>query len=263
MNSCLYRAQVMHHRLEPKQHRFHYNVFMFYLDLSEIDAIARKFLFISRNKFNYFSFKDSEHLQLPREKPDQSKNINEHITNYIRQNGIKDEIARIMLLTNLNILGYNFNPVSFYFVFGKQEEPLCAIAEVSNTFGEMKPFFLGKEFFDGSNFHLNTKKYFYVSPFIEHDVNFDFNIEIPGEKMNIKIDDYRDDKRFFISTLTGDKKEMTNARLFWYSLRFPFITLQIISLIHWNAFRLWLKKIKYYKKYEYSDLQREIYKPNK
>ena len=56
MNSCLYRAQVMHHRLEPKQHRFHYNVFMFYLDLSEIDAIARKFLFISRNKFNYFSF---------------------------------------------------------------------------------------------------------------------------------------------------------------------------------------------------------------
>jgi DUF1365 family protein len=31
----------MHHRLEPKKHSFHYNVFMFYLDLDEIDGLSR------------------------------------------------------------------------------------------------------------------------------------------------------------------------------------------------------------------------------
>jgi len=72
-NSCLYKAKVMHHRLAPKVHRFHYEVFMFYLDLDEIDSLSKRLKFMSRNKFNLFNFRDKDHLQLPREKPDASK----------------------------------------------------------------------------------------------------------------------------------------------------------------------------------------------
>lgn len=268
MNSCLYRAQVMHHRFEPKQHRFHYNVFMFYFDLDELDTIVKNFSLISRNRFNYFSFRDSEHLQLPKENPDKTKSTKEHITAYIRQQRITEDIGRIMLLTNLNTLGYQFNPVSFFFVFAPSPvgrdgvgPPLCCVAEISNTFREMKLFMLGKEMFDGHKFHLNTTKYFYVSPFTDMDTNFDFNIEIPREKMNIKINDYKDGNKFFISALTGTKKQMTNLRLFWYALRFPLITLQVIGLIHWNALKLWLKKLEYHKKDAHKDLQRDVYNP--
>lgn len=260
MNSCLYRATVMHNRLEPKKHRFHYKVFMFYIDLDELEMLQKKLWLFSTNKFNVFSFRNKEHLQLPSENPDSTKSTKQHIISFLEQNGISFVDQRIMLLTNLNILGYNFNPVSFYFVLNKNNEAECAIAEVSNTFREMKPYFLGKEQLKDNTFHLNTTKYFYVSPFIDHDANFDFKLTIPDEKLNIRIDDVKNEKRFFISTLTGSKKNLTNTNLLFYTVRFPFLTLRIIFLIHWNALMLWLKKLPYHKKTANSDLQRDVYR---
>ena len=70
---------------------------------------------------------------------------------------------------------------------------------MGNTFGEIKPFFVGKENLTGDLFHFNTKKYFYVSPFIDHDNTFDFRLEIPKEKLNIKIDDYKNEKKIFLA----------------------------------------------------------------
>jgi DUF1365 family protein len=270
MNSSLYKAQVMHHRLEPKNFQFHYNVFMFYIDLDELEMLSKKFWFISRNKFNVFAFRDKDHLQLPRENPDKTRSTKEHILDYLKANGVELKAPKIMLLTNLCTFGYQFNPVSFYFISETFPSPVgegpglrACIAEISNTFHEMKPYFIGKECFDGNKFQLNTAKFFYVSPFSEMDSNFDFNLGIPEEKLNIRIDSFGKEKRFFISTLTGTKKELTNAKLAWYALRFPFITMQIILLIHWNALKLWIKKIRYYKKEEYKELQRDVYKPYK
>ena len=74
------------------------------------------------------------------------------------------------------------------------------------------------------------------------------------------IDDFKEDRRFFISTLTGERKPLTNLNLIWYGIRFPFITLKIITLIHWNAIRLWLKKIPYHKKAENQHLQQNVYR---
>lgn len=258
MNSCLYKAQVMHHRLAPKKHSFNYQVFMFYLDLDELDELPKKFFLLSRNRFNFFSFKDKEHLQLPADKPDASKPIKQHLVNYLHQNGFVYSGQKIMLLTNLNVLGYNFNPVSFYFVVDHNNTPLCAVAEVSNTFREMKLYYMGSEKLQQQYFRWRTPKYFYVSPFIKHDAFFDFNLQVPGEKLNLKIDDYQQDERIFISTLTGHRQALSNARLFWYSLRFPLIPLRIMGLIHWNALLLWLKKIRYFKKSEAPNLQRDV-----
>ncbi|MGZ3901012.1 MAG: DUF1365 domain-containing protein [Bacteroidia bacterium] len=259
MNSCLYKALVMHNRIDPKPHRFHYNVFMFYIDLDELDLLPKKFWMVSLNKFNFFSFRDKEHLQLPLDAPDKTKSTKVHIIAYLKENKFDYTGQKIMLLTNLNILGYNFNPVSFYYVFNAKNEVECAIAEVSNTFREMKPYFFSKEQFSENKFHLNTTKYFYVSPFIDHDTNFDFTLYIPGEKLNIKIDDYKNEKRFFISTLSGTRKPLTNSNLILYSVRFPLLTIRIIALIHWNALLLWLKKIPFHKKSANQDLQRNVY----
>ncbi len=243
--------------MEPKQHRFHYKVFMFYLDLDEIDTISRNFSLISRNRFNMFSFRDSDHLQLPADNPDKSKNVKHQITAYLESQNVKLNKPKIYLLTNLRTLGHQFNPVSFYFVY-ENEKPICSVAEVGNTFGEMKLFLLGNETLKKNQYLYRTKKYFYVSPFIEHDVDFDFQLTLPDDKLNLRIDDYRNGERIFIATLTGEKRELTGFRLLWYALRFPFITLRIIGLIHWNAMKLWLKKIPYHKKGDNSNLQRDV-----
>ncbi len=250
----------MHNRLKPKSHRFNYNVFMFYINLDEIDLLCSKHLMLSRNKFNFFSFRDKEHLQLPADKPDTTKNTKQHIISYLANQGFKYSNQTIMLLTNLNILGYNFNPVSFYFVLNSLNEPECVIAEVGNTFGEIKPYLLDKSCLQEDVFHLNTIKHFYVSPYIDHDTNFDFNLKVPLEKLNIRIDDFKNGERFFISTLTGIKKPLNNRTLLLYSIRFPLLTLRIITLIHWNALLLWLKKLPFHKKSENPELQKDVYR---
>ena len=125
INSCLYKAKVMHHRLAPKVHSFHYEIFMFYLDLDEIDGLSKQLKFMSRNRFNLFNFRDKDHLQLPKENPDTTKNIRRHITDYLLTNGVTIDNGRIMVLTNLCTMGYQFNPVSFYFCYDEQEQPIC------------------------------------------------------------------------------------------------------------------------------------------
>jgi DUF1365 family protein len=262
MNSCLYKARVMHNRLSPKKHRFHYDVFMFYLDLDEVDSLSKRLKFMSRNRFNLFNFRDKDHLQLPRENPDTSKNVREHITSYLKENGVDIGKGRIMVLTNLSTLGYQFNPVSFYFCYDEQGNAVCSVVEICNTFHEMKPFFLGDDTRNGDTYHLNTTKYFYLSPFIDMDTQFDFDLQIPGEKLQIKIDDYdKEGNRFFISTLSGQRKPITDANLLLYFISFPLITLKIIGAIHWQALKLWLKKIPYHKKEANNDLQRDVFRP--
>jgi DUF1365 family protein len=260
MNSCLYKAHVMHNRLAPKKHRFHYNVFMFYIDLDELELLKRKLFLFSHNRFNFFSFRDKEHIQLPIEKPDASKSTREQIVIYLKDKGISITTERIMILTNLNVLGYNFNPVSFYYVFNDKDQPLCSIAEVGNTFGELKPYLLTQENLSGNTYHLNTTKHFYVSPFFDHDHNFDFTLTIPRQKLNIRIDTFNKEERVFVSTLTGTQKPLTNLNLFWYSIRFPLITIKIITLIHWNALLIWMKKIPYHKKSEHEHLQKDVFR---
>ncbi len=262
MNSCLYKAKVMHHRLAPKVHRFHYEIFMFYLDLDEIDMLSKRLKLMSRNKFNLFNFRDKDHLQLPKENPDTTKNIRQHITDYLLDNGVNIGSGRIMVLTNLCTAGYQFNPVSFYFCYDEQEKPVCSIVEVCNTFLEMKPYFLGADTKQDDGFKLNTEKYFYVSPFIDMDTNFDFDLHIPGEKLQVKIDDYdKSGNKFFISTLSGTRKALTDSTLLYYFLSFPLITIKIIGLIHWQALKLFIKKIPFHKKNDNLHLQKEVYRP--
>jgi uncharacterized protein len=260
MNSCLYRATVMHNRLEPKPHKFHYGIFMFYIDLDELEILNKRFWMFSHNRFNFFSFYDKEHLQLPAENPDISKPARQQVLSFLSQNKISCTNLRIMLLTNLNVLGYNFNPVSFYFAINEKGETICCVVEVSNTFREMKLYLLSKKDYPENRFYLNTKKYFYVSPFIDADTDFDFDVSIPNERLNVRIDDYKEGNRFFISTLTGRRKRFTNFNLYKYFIRFPFITVKIITLIHWNALLLWLKKLPYHSKSANQDLQKDVYK---
>jgi uncharacterized protein len=253
MNSCLYECTVMHHRLAPKKHRFVYKIFMFYLDIDGLDEVARRTLFVSRNRFNIFSFRDHDHLMFSK------GTVKESISEYLRSKGINPEGKKIFLLTHLRTFGHIFNPVSFYFCFDELGKPLCAVPEVGNTFGEMKAFFLDSVAEGSGKFRREETKYFYVSPFVDLDTRFDFQLNAPDEKLDIRIDDIQDGKKFLLSSLVGRKKKLTNAALLWYSIRFPFITLKVIGLIHWQAFLLYMKKLPYHKKSHNLHLQQEVY----
>ncbi len=240
----------MHKRLTLTQSKFYYKYFMFYLDLDEIDSLSANMKLFSRNKFNAYSFRDKDHIAF--ERPDVKANILE----YLSRNGIKDGIGKIFLLTNTAVFGYNFNPVSFYYCFDTEGKPLCAVPEVGNTFGELKPFFIGKESMEEGIFKARIQKDFYVSPFIDHDAKFDFQLHVPGESLSIKIDDYKDEGKIFITQLTGKRIELNDSNLFKFALKYPLVTIKVITAIHYQALKLIIKKVPYFKKEEFLEKQK-------
>ncbi len=247
----------MHHRLEPLKNRFVYRIFMFHIDLDELDMLDSSLKLFSRNRFNVFSFRDTDHLRFGK------GTAKENLLEYLSRNGIAIPGGKVVLVTNLRMFGYVFNPVSFYYCYDAAGNPVCAVPEVGNTFGELKPYLLRPEDRNEGGFRKSIEKFFYVSPFMDLDTTFDFNLGLPGEKLRVTIDDHKAGKRIFVSSVNGVRKELTDGRLLWYVIRFPFITLQVIGLIHWQALKLYLRKLPFLRKTDHPELQKEIVVWNK
>ena len=251
LKSCIYECRIMHHRFSPKEHQFLYRIFMFGICLDEIDELSRRFILLSHNRFNLFSFYDQDHLQKD------NRSAKEKIIAYAHENGsnVTDD-CHVQLITLPRIAGYIFNPVSFYFIFNEKNEPICAVAEVSNTYREMKPYLLTQH--SNGRFRLRVPKYFYVSPFSSLELEFDFDLKVPDKKLDIKIDEFKADRKILASSLNGSALPFTGKRLIWYAIKYPLLTLKVITLIHWHALRLKLKGLHHHPKAENPHLQKPI-----
>ena len=255
MNSCLYSCEVMHKRLRPKSYQFKHHTFMFYLDCDEIDVLAGRLKLFGRNRWNVFNFKDSDHLDLGR------KTVKANVLKFLESHGFKEPIERIMLLTHVRTLGYIFNPVSFYFCFSPQGRPVAAVAEIGNTFGELKPFLFSGSELKSDAFVQRRPKNYYISPFVDLDVEMDFNIRIPAEKLNITIDDYQSNDPLVVTSLKGDQRPLSDRQLLSLACRYPFVTLQVIGLIHWHAGVLhYLKRLPAHPKEDNPHLQTGVFR---
>lgn len=253
LNSCLYEMNVIHYRVEPKKYRFTHRIFMFYIDLDELDLLDKSLTLFSWNRGGMFQFRDDDHFQFDH------KTIKENVLTYVKGKGVDTPINRVMLMTNVRTAGYIFNPVSFYFCFDAQNKPVCAVCEVGNTFGELKPFFLGPETLKDDTFCSVQKKFYYISPFIDLDVPMDFRLKVPQERLFIRIDDLKKDKKFLYTTMNGKRRPLSNMELFWLGIKIPFVTLKVIILIHWHAAVLhFIKKIPHHRKSENPELQKEV-----
>jgi len=256
-SSAIYECRVMHHRLAPKVHRFDYRVFYLWLDLDALDSLSRKLRIFSRNRLNLFSFFDSDHF-------DQDGGaVKTKLLCWLEAQGMDTtRIASIRLLTFPRVFGYIFNPVCFFYCFNAAGEPLCVVTEVTNTFHEKKPYLLREREADG-RFRLLTPKNFYVSPFTSLDLSFDFKLRVPNGKLDIHIDDREGDERLILTALTGERKPLTDVRLLLCTVKYPLLTLRVITLIHWHAFRLWLKKVPFHRKAANAELQTGVHRPHK
>lgn len=285
--TCLYECGVMHCRLSPGRHQFSYRIFLFSLDLDEIDATAARVHGFSRNCWNLYTFRDRDHLTLPGfEQATVKENILAWIGTQPDPPALPDN-PKIVLITLPRVLGYIFNPVSFYFLSDRATgAPLGAVVQVGNTFREMKPYLLRAPAVPAApehprvpsplstphaqpgpppTYHLITPKHFYVSPFSALDLHFDFKLKIPGDHLDIHIDD-RDGAagpHVLLSALTGKRQPLTTARLLWLTAKFPLITLKVIILIHWQAFRLWLRKLPFHRKSANPQLQQDVHNPHR
>ena len=239
--SFIYNGHVIHKRFKPKEHFFKYKVFSLFLDLSEIKEIEKKISFFSYNKFNLISFFDKDHGDR------NGTSLIEWVKNNLKQFGLDTKEVKIKLLCYPRILGYVFNPLSVFFVYNSKSSLIAILYEVKNTFGEQHTYVF-KTNPSGKNVQNNCEKKFYVSPFMDLSSKYYFKILDPQNKLSVVIDQRDEAGKLLYASQDGIRSELSARNLILSYIKHPLMTFKIISAIHFEALRLWVKGIKLIKK---------------
>ena len=240
MISSIYNGTVVHKRFKPRIHFFRYKVFSLLIDLSELSTLDKKINFFSYNRFNLISFFDKDHGERD------GTSLIEWVKKNLRENNIDAEEIKIKLLCYPRILGYVFNPLSVFYIYDNDEKLISILYEVKNTFGEQHTYIFKIE--NDNLLQHNCEKKFHVSPFIEMNCNYFFRILKPSENISVIIDQYQSNEKILFASQDGKRADLTSAELMKSYLKHPLMTFKIISAIHFEAFKLWTKGIKFIKK---------------
>lgn len=236
-------GNVMHARMRPRVHRFHYGVFYLRLPLSQINNIRCRFF--SLDKWNLLSFHRADHGAKD------GSELESWMRNLLQQENIRAE-GEIILQAFPRVLGYVFNPVSFWFCHDKQGALRAVLCEVRNTFGEHHNYLVAHE--DGrpiaSDCTLQSRKVFHVSPFFDVSGDYRFSFSQQDKVQRVRID-YHDTNGLLLATsVSGHAEPLTGKRLLFAFFRYPLMTLGVVARIHWQAIKLWLKGADYRSKPE-------------
>ncbi len=257
MNARIYECEVMHRRLKPQQRAFSYRVFMLDIDVDALPELAGVTFCLGHNRFNLFSIDDHDHIDLGL-----LGGIRPNLIEWLARHHVEvPEGTKIRLVTFPRVLGYGFNPVSFYYLSRADGTPLFAVAEVVNTFREMKLYVVDSSTAN-DGWHRRMAKDFYVSPFSDPGDSFDFRLGIPADEWRVNIDDHDAEGLVLISSIRGVGRELTALRLFGYAFKYPLLSLKIIGLIHWHALLMWFRRIPHYRKTERREAQVEVLRPH-
>jgi uncharacterized protein len=241
INSSIYNGQVIHKRFKPKVHSFKYSVFSLLIDLSELKLLDKKVNFFSYNKFNWISFYDKDHGDRD------GSSLIDWVNKNLKKNNITSENIKIKILCYPRIFGFVFNPLSVFYVYNANNNLVSILYEVKNTFGEQHTYIFRVEK-DGNLIQNNCSKKFHVSPFIEMNCNYFFRILKPGNKISVIIDQYDNEDKILYASQDGVRTDFNTKYLIKSYLKHPIMTFKIIIAIHYEAFKLWAKGIKFIKK---------------
>lgn len=238
----LLTGHVMHRRLRPVQHRFAYRVFFLRLPLTTIES-AQNALF-SLNRFNLASLHFRDHGARDGTHP------LAWIRDILKREGIAAANGDVWLHCFPRILGYVFNPVSFWFCHARDGSLRAVLAEVNNTFGEHHSYLLahpdGRPIADGEL--LTTRKVFHVSPFFPVSGSYAFRFtNVKGRRL-ARIDYVDEAGPLLLTGISGSKEPLTAGRILLAFASHPFMTLATMARIHWQAARLWAKRVPFFSK---------------
>ena len=235
----LFMGQVMHRRLRPVANRFVYPVCFCLLPLSALEASANRLF--SVNRFNLLSFHYADHGARDGSHP------LPWIRGLLAQSGLHAD-GEIWLQCFPRMLGFVFNPVSFWFCHAADGKLVAVLAEVSNTFGQRHRYLLahadGSALAEGET--LQAAKTFHVSPFLAVQGHYRFrfyarNVDNAPFWRLARIEHADAAGDLLHTAMSGQAAALDAAGVLRAALRYPFMTLLIVLRIHWQALRLWCK----------------------
>jgi len=180
----IYVGSLRHRRFQPVRHEFSYPVFMAMLDVDRIPEMMRVSPFASFNRWNWAGYDVRDHFGDP------ELDLRERLRRDAAAHGVTLPDGPAFLLTNLRYLGYCFNPVSFYYLYGRSGALEMMLAEVNNTFGETCNYWLTPECEPhpagprtAGPRRYETRKVFHVSPFIGLGHQYTWIFTPPGDRL--------------------------------------------------------------------------------
>jgi uncharacterized protein len=235
--ATIYAGTVVHNRLRPKRHGLSYGVYSLLLDVDRLNQIADASRLFSINRFNVLSFYDRDHG------PGDGTAVADHARELLTTAGFAPKGFKILLLSYPRVLGYVFNPLSVYYAIDPNGALVALIYEVNNTWGERHSYVVaaGREHL--GTFAQSADKDLLVSPFAEARGRYGFRVTIPGQSLLVGVQLYDSAGALLRTHFKGAAEPWSDRRLIGLLVRYPLLTLKIISAIHVEAFKLWWKGV--------------------
>jgi DUF1365 family protein len=237
MMAQVFFGGVMHARLRPKRNAFRYRVFFLRFPLSAIGELEN--MLFSVNRWNIFSFHFRDHGARDGSAPEP------WIREQLARAGVYEADGEIYLQVYPCMLGYVFNPVSFWLCHDRAGALRAVLCEVNNTFGEHHSYLLAHpdrrpiEAGDA----LPARKVLHVTPFCEVEGGYAFQFRVDAQASHIRIDYDDAQGRLLLTSVWGRAVPFGLGGLARAFFLYPWMTLGVIARIHYQAVKLWLKGV--------------------
>lgn len=240
MKSSFYTGYVRHRRFSEKAHAFRYGLFMMHLYLDELDEVFRGRVLWSSKRPAFAWFRRADYLGDP------GVPLEESVRRLVEVHTGRTAEGRISLLTQLRYAGVLMNPVSFYFCWDAEgRRPEAVVLEVTNTpWGERHCYVLEGGSPDGGAIRATFAKDFHVSPFLPMAMEYRLRMNVPGRQVGIHLENWSGGQKCFDATLALQHCALTGINAAKMLTGHPWMSLQVLAAIYFEAFRLWRKGVK-------------------